>query len=210
MNDRLESIWTQIPFDCFTDVELSSRLSGSPHVRYSFLKRAIARGDLIHVKKGLYCFPEKFRRKPLNLFSVAQKIQGPSYISLESALSHHGWIPEAVYTVTSVCMRRSKYFSTPLGLFSYRHIPPQSFFYGVESLLEERERILMASPWKALADYVYVYKKDWKSFEPLIESLRIEEENLRKMPIRELEELEKIYASRRVKKFLKGLRRELS
>jgi hypothetical protein len=33
---------------------------------------------------------------------LAQLVHGPGYVSLETALSHHGWIPEGVYAITNV------------------------------------------------------------------------------------------------------------
>ena len=41
---------------------------------------------------------------------LANLIFGPSYISLESALSLHGLIPERVETVTSVTFKKNKMF----------------------------------------------------------------------------------------------------
>ena len=209
MSKIIEKIKESIPFDCFSDLEISGLISGSKNKRYGLIKRAIAQGDLIHLRRGLYCLTEKHRRNPLNLFSISQKIYGPSCVSLESALSYHGWIPEAVYTVTCVTSQRSKDFETPLGKFSYRRLPLQGLFIDVERRTTDADSFFMARPWRALADYVFAYKKDWKSLDPLKSSLRIEDEFLQSLDAVELKEIDEAYRSRRVSRFLKGISSEI-
>jgi hypothetical protein len=67
----------------------------------------------------------------------------------------------------------------------------------------------MASPMKALADYVYVNKKDWAELQPVAESLRIEREEFESVTSEDINALIENYTSRRVRKFLKGLRKDL-
>lgn len=208
MSDFLESIKEKIPSDCFSDVELSIILPGSTFSRHALVKRALAKGELIQIRRGLYGLAEKYRRKPLNLLSVAQKVYGPSAISLESALSWHGWIPEAVYSITSVSAPRSREFKTPLGVFGFVRVPADPFLAGVELRTEGSDSFFIAGPWRALVDYVYVHKKDWKDSKPLRESLRIEDEHLEKADVRELEAIEKAFRSRRVRTFLQGIAKE--
>ncbi|HSW71384.1 MAG TPA: hypothetical protein VLH77_05335 [Gammaproteobacteria bacterium] len=74
-----------------------------------------------------------YLRKP-HPFELAQYIYGPSYISLESALSFHKLIPETVYTVTSTTVKRSREFQTPLGVYSFLHLPPENFYVEVWSV----------------------------------------------------------------------------
>ena len=72
-----------------------------------------------NVKSGLF---EKLRNKfyilkdshPSHYF-IANKLYQPSYISLETALSHYGMIPETVYTITSVTTKASREFINPKG-----------------------------------------------------------------------------------------------
>jgi hypothetical protein len=93
---------------------------------------------------------------------VAQRIHGPGYISLETALSHHAWIPEAVYAVTSASLDRSNEFDTPPGHFSFTRVPQETLYAEVSRVeKEDGDSFLLASPLKALADYVYVHKCDW-------------------------------------------------
>ena len=50
-------------------------------------------------------------------------IYGPSYVSKEYALAHHGLIPEGVTLVTSITPKRFKHFKTPVGEFVYDYQP---------------------------------------------------------------------------------------
>ena len=131
-------------------------------------------------------------------------------VSLESALSHHGWIPEAVYTVTSTCTGESRTFQTPLGTFSFSRVPQNVFYAAVtrESDDATGDVALIATPVKALADYVYVYRKEWLTPDPAIRSLCIDPDDLASVPMDDLDETMESYRNERVLRFLAGLRRE--
>jgi len=210
MNKLTEKVFEYAPDGDFTSHDVATLFPGSEDRRYGLVKRAIASGEVIHICRGLYCLAPKYQKKSVNLHALAQHVYGPSYISLESALSWHGWIPEAVYTLTSVSFGKSKEFNTPLGVFSYIHVPQKILYNGVERMTDEDENIfLMAAPIKALADYVYVHKKDWIGLKPVTESLRVEPEEFESVALRDIELLIDNYASRRVKEFIKGLKRDL-
>ena len=113
--------------------------------------------------------------------------------------------------MTCVSFKKAKEFSTPLGVFSYNRIPQKLFYAGVERLADEAGNIfLMAKPIKALSDYVYVHKKDWMGLKPVVESLRVEEEELASITVSEFNSLIENHVSRRVQKFLKGLKKDLN
>jgi predicted transcriptional regulator of viral defense system len=195
--------------DCFSDAELRNVVPGTAHRRYGLLKRVLASGELVHLRRGLYCLGERYRRHAPNLYAIAERLYGPSYVSFESALAHHGWIPEAVPTVTSASARRSKLFETPLGVFSFTCIPARVFFAHVERIAAGADVFFMARPWRAVADYVYANGKAWKGLRPLIEGLRVEEEHLRRATREELEDLSRSFGRGRVTAFLRGCIREL-
>ncbi len=193
----------------FTDIFLKSVISGTDDSRFSLVKRWIKEGEIVHLKRGFYALGEKNRKNGINMFQVAQILYGPSYISLESALSYHGWIPEAVYAVTSVTSKRATDIKTPLGFFSYTPVHAQNFFSGVDRIEDENGVFLMASPWRAIADYVYVYRKDWKSLQPLEESLRIDPENFKTADIKTLDMIYDSMLNKRVRVFFEKIRKEL-
>ena len=174
------------------------------------VKRAIAAGEIIPIRRGLYCLAPKYRRYGISRNVIANLIYGPSYVSMETALAFHGWIPEAVHSVVSVSSGRAKSFETPLGYFDYVQVGQRPLFAAVERIQDgPSTSFLVAKPLKAMADYVAARGMDWRGVEPLEESLRIERDNLDSLISEDFNELEGVYKSRRAKNFLEGLRKEL-
>ena len=194
----------------FTLPEVAYWGGGGSNRRFGLLGRALRAGEVVRIHRGLYCLADKYLRRKIDPLVVAQRIRGPSYISLETALSYHGWIPEAVYTVTSACMDRSREFATPLGVFSFTRIPQETFYTEVTRVEgAPGEAFLLASPLKALCDYVYARRLDWDSSRPVVGSLRVEEEDLATVKVDEFDRLVGNYSSRRVRRFLEGLRKDV-
>ncbi|NJL27261.1 MAG: hypothetical protein HC897_04900 [Thermoanaerobaculia bacterium] len=79
-----------------------------------------------------------------------------SYVSLHSALAHHGLIPEHVPITTSVGPGRNQRRSTPLGVFDFRHLKPTLRAGARWVELGGGQRALVAIPEKALLDLVYL------------------------------------------------------
>jgi hypothetical protein len=205
----------------FTLMEMVCWVGGSSDRQFALLNRALNSGEIIRIHRGLYCLAAKYLRRKLDPLILSQRIYGPSYISLETALSYHGWIPEAVYAITSTSLGRSREFETPLGHFSYTRVPQKVFYTGVTRIekgiagtnepgLHAGESFFMGSPLKALTDYVYVRKLDWTSADPIIQSLRIDENSLSGIVAEDFDRLLANYASRRVLRFLEGLRKDLN
>ncbi|MBI3618117.1 MAG: hypothetical protein HY210_07885 [Candidatus Omnitrophica bacterium] len=210
MNKLTEKVIYQIQRDIFTDRDLVNLIGESADSRYGLVKRACASQEIVRVKRGLYCLAPPYQRQTLNLYQLAQNIYGPSYVSMESALSYHGWIPEAVHSVTMACMKKSKDFVTPLGAFNFKRIPVTVFYSEVDRVSSDNgEAFLMAKPLKALTDYVYAHKQDWKGLDPVINSLRIEPDSLEGISKEELDSLHGEYQSKRVERFIKGLKKDL-
>ena len=194
----------------FTQPEVACWISGSPDRRFSLLKRAMAAGEVVRIHRGLYCLASKYLRQKIDPLVLAQRIYGPSYISLETALSYHGWIPEAVYAVTSTSLGRSREFETPMGHFSFTRVPQKTFYAAVKRVeKEDSGGFLLASPLKALSDYVYAHRCDWNSARPVVESLRVDESSLAGVDPESFDRLLANYTAKRVRRFLEGLRKDL-
>lgn len=176
----------------------------------ALLKRAVGSGEVWRIYRGLYCLADKYRRSKVNPLELAQRIHGPSYISLETALSHQGWIPEGVPAITSVTCGRARTFDTPVGLFAFTRVPQPNFLAGVRRVVEDGgDAYFLATPLKALADLIYAQRLDWQSAAPVMESLRVQEERLVELTRETFDEVEAAYDSGRVIRFLTGLRKEL-
>ncbi|MFA5000695.1 MAG: hypothetical protein WC531_00495 [Candidatus Paceibacterota bacterium] len=116
------------------------------------------------IRQGFYIFSDLEINEPV-LFMIANRINEPSYISLEMALSLYGLIPEAVYGLTSVTSQKTKTFKTPVGDFIYRHTRPELLF-GYELRESNGQHYQIAEIEKAVLDYLYFNSdlKDEESF----------------------------------------------
>lgn len=126
---------------------------------YRFPKDKIAamekQHQLIRIKKGLFVVAQQEGTSPISRELIANHLYGPSYVSLESALSYHNLIPERVYRVRSVTMKRFKMYDTPLGVFEYRTVSPEYFSIGIQQqVTQDNTAFLIASPEKALCDLI--------------------------------------------------------
>ena len=177
----------------------------------ALLKRAVASREVSRLRRGLYCLSDRYARERINPLGLAQRIYGPSYVSLETALSNHGWIPEGVQAVTSVAWGRSRTFETPIGLFSFTRVPQRVFLAGVRRVaLDGGGAFLLATPLKALADLIHAQRLSWQSAAPVVESLRVDEESLAELNGEMFDEVLSAYKPGRVRNFLNGLRRDLN
>lgn len=124
----------------------------SPKDKVSKLERS---GQLVRLKKGLYVVSSEVSNQSLSNELIANHLYGPSYISLESALSYHGLIPERVYGISSVTFKRKKSFLTSMGKFDYFTIPEKYFPIGISQIVvENKYAFLIASPEKAICDLI--------------------------------------------------------
>ncbi len=182
----------------------------SPGARALLVHRAVQAGEILRLKPGLFVLAPPYRKTEPHPFVLAACLHAPSHVSLESALSHHGLIPEAVYQVSSVTVARSREFATPLGMFSFQRVPALAPRAGVQAVEVARNAwAFIASPLRAIADLVYLNKPvTWggNGMGYLTESLRIEEEDLRTLSFEALDEILESLRSRRVCAYLQGLK----
>jgi predicted transcriptional regulator of viral defense system len=209
MNKLIRTLFETLEQPVFSAADIQN-IEPEDTIRYALVKRAIKAGDLVQIKRGLYALSPPLRKQSLNRTSLANRLYYPSYVSMEYALSNHGWIPEGVATVTCATSKNPADFDTPVGRFTYKRIPQLMFFCGVETVLLNGDSVLQARPLKALADYVYTHKLTWTDREPLIESLRIEEDELENLTVDDFESIQGNYRTApAVEAFLGGLRKDL-
>ncbi|KFC21517.1 Transcriptional regulator, AbiEi antitoxin, Type IV TA system [Epilithonimonas lactis] len=137
---------------------------------------------LISLKKGLYVWNSD--SLPEN-FSIANILYTPSYISVESALSFYGLIPERVFSVSSMTFKTSKKFSNSLGNFEYIKIPTPYYSFGIKRIsIRDGQFCLMATGEKALMDKVIttpgiIIRSEISAQKFLFENLRMDDEQLK-------------------------------
>ncbi|SEN07155.1 Transcriptional regulator, AbiEi antitoxin, Type IV TA system [bacterium A37T11] len=144
-------------------------------------------GTLEAVKKGLYVVGNKLGLQQPEPFLLSNHLYGPSYVSMDAALSHYGLIPERVYEISGVTAKISRQFITKQGVFNYIHLPMPYYSFGIQQVkIADRQFAMMACAEKALMDKVVttsglVLRSRKGAFEYLIENLRMEEGQLKEM-----------------------------
>ena len=110
---------------------------------------------MIRLKKGLYLVSRKIHRQNISMELIANHLYGPSYVSLESALSLYGLIPERVHSIRSMTVKRGRKFITPVGNFEYLKAETGYFEIGIhQKNINDSYVFLIASPEKALCDLI--------------------------------------------------------
>jgi predicted transcriptional regulator of viral defense system len=128
-----------------------------PHEKRSNLKKLVyrwkKRGLIQSLKRGLYelIYPSEFNIPDVY---IANKLYSPSYVSLETALSHYSIIPEVSMAVTSITTKATRRFKNKHGFFVY-HTVNTRVFTGYQIEENQGFEILIAEPEKALVDYLY-------------------------------------------------------
>ncbi|MCD4695516.1 MAG: hypothetical protein K8S16_04675 [Bacteroidales bacterium] len=140
-----------IPID-FKTISSKLTLYRSPRDKVSRLEKS---GDLIRLKKGLYIVSPDILGQSVSKELIANHLYGPSYVSLENALSFYGLIPERVFTTLSITLKRRKSYNTPLGDFEYITVPVKYFSIGIsQKIVQNSYAYLLATPEKALCDLI--------------------------------------------------------
>jgi predicted transcriptional regulator of viral defense system len=116
----------------------------------TILRRLAAEDMIIHLSRGRWLVDQKIDRLALPELISAPN---PAYISLQSALFHHGLIeqiPSILYAITPGRPRRLR---TPIATISFHRMPPE-LFQGFE--LSSASDAKIAIPEKALFDLIYL------------------------------------------------------
>ena len=161
------------PLACFS---LDQIYSTYPQFDRTNLTRWIRKGYISRLRQGYYTFPGYKSKRDFSLY-FANRIYKPSYISLHTALSFYGMIPEAVSQITSVTPLKTATFKNDFGDYSYKNIKDDLMFGYELKEMDEYRRLMFATPEKALLDLLYLYP--FYNSEKEMEELRIDEYYLR-------------------------------
>jgi hypothetical protein len=149
--------------------------------------------ELISIRRGLYITGPKMDLPTPEPFLIANHLRGPSYVTLESALSYWNMIPERAYEISSVTIKTSKLYKTPVGRFSYQQLKTPYYSYGIKNIeYSPKQTMLVASPEKALCDKVVLTPKIYlrsikQTREFLMEDLRMDSEVLKTLDTKVME-----------------------
>ncbi|NOQ46641.1 MAG: hypothetical protein GQ559_08230 [Desulfobulbaceae bacterium] len=193
--------------------QLVRLIKGSEQRRYGLVNRALKTGELLRLQRGLYLLNDRYRDFHCHPFALAQALAPGSYISFETALAYHGWIPEAVYITASVVPGRKsrRYEHAKMGCYSFNPLTIQQgyFLELVNRHQIDGQTMLVARPCRALMDLICLQKLEWHGMGWLTESLRIDLEFLHTITATDIRTLKLVYKHKRVKSFLSLLAQEL-
>lgn len=129
-----------------------------------------------------------------------------SYVSLETALSYHGWIPERVYATASIVpsSKTIDFNDEVVGRFSFHSLSIMKgyFLESVERVINDKQAMLVASPIRALMDLVCLRKLEWQGLEWFEQSMRIEPKLLEAVTKGQITTLKTVYKQRRMQIYL--------
>lgn len=129
--------------------EAAARMKSTSRTAYNRL-RAMERSGLVRrAKQGLWVLDPNLPEFALAPYLTAPL---PAYISLNSALAHHGLIEQIPRQISVVSTDRTRRVSTALAIYSIHRIAPE-LFGGFEGGASTG---YIANPGKALFDSVYL------------------------------------------------------
>lgn len=135
----------------FTTQDLRKTLGiRNANTLYKTVERLIKKNILVRIKKGIYLASTKVA----NEFEIANALQKPSYISLESALNFYGILIQTPYQIISVTPGRPNEIIFDGKEFFFYHISSK-YFWGYRKM----DNFLVAEPEKAIIDEVYFKSK---------------------------------------------------
>jgi predicted transcriptional regulator of viral defense system len=132
----------------FTTREVSSLLKVGESAAYYFLSQLVKDGLLVRVKRGLWGIVNRLTPYALPEYLTSPY---PSYISLWTAMHHHGMVTQIPRIIYVVSVDRPKRITTALGTFQVHKISPE-LFGGFE--LKNGGKVATAE--KSLFDTVYI------------------------------------------------------
>lgn len=139
--------------------ELFPDFSGRSEALRARVKRALAAGKILLLKRGLYVHSFAYLHEPNKTrFSelMASYLSVPSYLSLEYMLEQYGLLAfREDETMTSVALSSSRAFDNFAGKFTYRNVK-KSLFFGFEKCVFRGQTYHRALKAKALFDYFYL------------------------------------------------------
>ena len=161
-----------LDFGCFSVNQVYAWQPGFDRNNFT---RWLKRGYLVRLRQGLYTFPE-YRDKPDMALYFAGRIYRPSYISLHTALSSYGLIPEGVVQITSVTSLKTARFSNEFGEYAYQSVRDDLMFGYEPRPMAGGRTAAYATREKALLDLLYLYP--FYSTEDEVANLRLDQATL--------------------------------
>ncbi len=130
--------------------DVAALLRVSTASAHMILRRLAQHGFLMRLKRGRWVLAKEISALTLPELLAAPY---PAYVSLQSALFHHGLIEQVPAVTYAVTLGRTRRVATPAGAVSFHRLPPD-LFAGYE--LAPKDHAKIATPEKALFDVLYL------------------------------------------------------
>jgi hypothetical protein len=193
----------------FNELQLGELLGRGDARRYGLVNRALKDGSLVRLKRGTYLLGNRHLQQSIHPFAVAQAFLPGSYISFETALAYHGWIPEAVYTTASVTPGRKTIIqdTQEFGRFTFHPLAIHEYQFLVSVGREKLGKLtaFIAEPLRALMDLVALRKEHWTGLDWLVTGMRIDEDLLSSLRPKDFSALKSVYKHKTANEFLRCL-----
>lgn len=186
----------------YFDLATMAQLSGEPRQSLRMhLWRLIKQGKIKPLRRGMYVLAEPYRKAAPSPALLANRIYTPSYLSFHWALGYYDLIPEMVYMFTSATMRVPRLFKNEFGSFQYRHIKPDCFA-GYQPVEIDQQKVLIATPEKALLDLWHILKGEW----PMERMASMRFQNFENVSLEKLDKFAELFDSPRLVRAVKSWR----
>ena len=163
----------------------------------------VAKGYIYPLKRGVYTLRDDDRKANFSRYYLANQLYIPSYISLESALSYYGMIPEGVYATTSVSSKKTQQFNNFFGQFTYQQVASQLFADFIMMRDEFNNVVYIASRERAVIDFLYL-KVGWQlTYDDDIFTHSYRFQNLKTLDIEKLQVLSEKFKQKKTDKLFK-------
>jgi len=156
-------VFEKLKASVFSTNDAAALLSMSRASASQLLLRLAASGHLAKLKRGLWGLKAK-----LEPFLIPSYLTSPfpSYISLQSALYHHGMISQIPTVLYAISLGRTRQYQTSVVDVSIHHVDV-NFFH--DYVTDNQSGIKIATPEKALLDFFYLSDTQTNLFSSLPE-----------------------------------------
>jgi len=164
-----------------------------------------------NVYGDIYTLKEEYRGKPVSKCVLSQMIEQYSYVSLYYVLCKHYWIPEFVFSITSVTAEKNYDIETgKYGTLMYMKLYDKLPEKGIYEEKKSSGSYKIAKPLRALCDLMLLRERNWKCIDNLYEEIRIDHFSLEEdLKGEDFDELQGSFGVKNVEIFLEGIRKEL-
>lgn len=170
-------------FRCFSLVDIKKHF---PNFDSKRLVEWQAKGYIQKIRNGYYIWDD-FEDEFTNWLAVSHKCYKPSYISLQTALSVYGFIPEGVFSIMAISSAKTYAFQYRAMTFSYRNIQTGLFWGYTIVKAPNGLPFCLATPEKAMLDFLYFNQsaKGPKDFDAMRFNKTMIKEKLKKKRFKE-------------------------